>query len=433
MKTQHEQAQHQSEHDDKKSAWFMREPTEREPGEERNNPFALLILFGLLALLWFRGSPTMVLFVVGLVVMIFLHELGHFVTARLTGMKVTQFFLGMGPRIWSFRRGEVEYGLRAIPAGAFVRIVGMNNLDPIEDPADAPRAYMNKSYPRRMLVITAGSMMHFLQAILLFVVAFSVVGVADPESAWTVREISRLETGETPAVVAGLEVGDTILSANGVETPEFELLREQLMERGGEVVTLEVRKASGALETVKVELAEIPTVDGRTIGFLGVGADYSGTERVSPLRALEPFGDVMKASLSMIPRIFSPDRLANLGSLMFEGRADIDMQSKEAERPVSLVGVVRIAGSDDFDLASRIAWLAIINISVGLLNLVPLLPLDGGHAAIATYERLRSGVRGRRAYRADVGKLMPLTYGVVGLLGFLFLSTIWLDILRPIG
>jgi membrane-associated protease RseP (regulator of RpoE activity) len=416
-----------------RTAWFMREPKEKTPGEERSNPMGLVVLAGLMALLWYGGGPTMVVFVLGLVVMIFLHELGHFMTARWTGMKPTQFFLGMGPRIWSVRRGEVEYGLRAIPAGAFVRILGMNNLDPVEDPADESRAYMNKSYPRRMLVITAGSMMHFIQAIVLFVVAYSVVGVPDLGSSWTIREISRLETGETPAVVAGLEVGDTIISANGVETPEFQMLRDVLIPMGGETVDLEIRKASGEVRSASVELAELPTTDGGTIGFLGVGADYQGTERLSPVRALEPFGQVVTGSVTMIPRVFSPDRLANMGSLMFQGPEEVDIMSEEAQRPVSLVGVVRIAGSDNFDLTSRIAWLAVINVSVGLLNLIPLLPLDGGHAAIATYERIRSGWRGRRPYHADVAKLMPLTYGVVVLLGFLFISTIWLDILRPIG
>ncbi|MEZ5225985.1 MAG: site-2 protease family protein [Acidimicrobiales bacterium] len=126
--------------------------------------------------MYFAAGPRYFLVVVGLVIMIFLHELGHFMTARWTGMKATQFFLGMGPRIWSFKRGEVEYGVRAIPAGAFVRIIGMNNLDPVP-PGDEPRAYKNQAYWKRMVVITAGSMMHFLQAIVLFTLLYSVVGV----------------------------------------------------------------------------------------------------------------------------------------------------------------------------------------------------------------------------------------------------------------
>jgi hypothetical protein len=111
----------------------------------------LAVLVGLLA--WVAASnPWMLVFIVGLLVCVFLHEMGHFATARLTGMKVTQFFMGFGPRLWSRQRGELEYGVRALPLGAFVRIVGMNNLDDCP-PEDEPRAYRSKSYPRRMLVI----------------------------------------------------------------------------------------------------------------------------------------------------------------------------------------------------------------------------------------------------------------------------------------
>ena len=173
----------------KKPSWVMAEPREAEAGEEQSNPFGLVVLAGLFAMLWFWAGPRYFLVVIGLVIMIFLHELGHFATARWTGMKATQFFLFMGPRIFSFRRGETEYGLRLLPLGAFVRIVGMNNLDPCE-PEDEDRAYKNKSYPRRMLVITAGSIMHFIQALLLFIVLSSVIGESDPEPLVDQRDLA---------------------------------------------------------------------------------------------------------------------------------------------------------------------------------------------------------------------------------------------------
>ncbi len=101
----------------------------------------------------------MFVFIVGVVFSIFMHELGHYLTAKWTGMKVTQFFLFFGPRLWSFRRGETEYGVRALPLGAFVRIIGMNRMDEV-DPADEARTYRQKSFPRRLLVISAGSITH---------------------------------------------------------------------------------------------------------------------------------------------------------------------------------------------------------------------------------------------------------------------------------
>ena len=114
-------------------------------------------------------------FVVGVLIAIFLHELGHFVTARWTGMKATQFFIGFGPRLWSFRRGETEYGVRALPLGAFVRIIGMNNMDEVPE-ADEARTYRQQSYPKRLLVISAGSIMHMLIAVLLLFAVYSIDG-----------------------------------------------------------------------------------------------------------------------------------------------------------------------------------------------------------------------------------------------------------------
>jgi membrane-associated protease RseP (regulator of RpoE activity) len=116
---------------------------------------------------------------------------------------------------------------------------------------------------------------------------------------------------------------------------------------------------------------------------------------------------------------------------MFAGSADVDINSEEAERPISLVGAVQIAGQEDFDVTVPLTMLGIFNVFIGVLNLLPLLPLDGGHAAIATYERLRS----RKGYRhqVDVAKLLPVAYAVIALLGFIMVSTVYLDIVRPIG
>ena len=396
--------------------------------EPKTNPVGLLILVGLMGWLWVAAGFRSFLFVVALIVMIFLHELGHFMTARWTGMKATQFFLFMGPRIFSFRKGETEYGLRLLPLGAFVRIVGMNNLDP-HDPEDEERAYKNKSYPRRMLVITAGSIMHFIQAIILFIVLSSVIGSPDP-SQWKIGEISQLTTGETPAVVAGLEPGDTILSVDGVSTVNFRDLQAYLSERPGQEVTLEVSDA-GETRTVATTLAERPTEDGEVIGFLGVAPEFERV-RESPVVGIKNFGTAFWNSATVIPRFLSPSTFFNLGQLVFDGSADVELDSDEAAaRPVSMIGAVRIAGSPNFDWVVPVTMLAFINIFVGIFNLVPLLPLDGGHAAIATYERIRSR-KGRR-YQMDVAKLLPLTYAVVFVLGFLMLTTLWLDIVRPIG
>ena len=411
----------------------MAEPKERAPGEAQSNPLGLVFILGLFALLWFGAGPRYFFVVLGLVVMIFLHELGHFMTARWTGMKVTQFFLFMGPRIWSFHRNGVEYGVRSIPAGAFVRIIGMHNLDPVEDPEDVPKAYMNKSYPRRMLVITAGSIMHFVQAILLFMIVTTAIGIDDP-TRWSIGQVSRLETGETPAVEAGLAPGDTIVTVDGVDSTDWTELRSYIRDRPGEEITLSVLTLDGDRESRTTTLATIPDVDDDgnpiEVGFLGVAPSFERS-RQSPVMAFEMFGDVFWGALTSIPIFLSPSTFSDLATLMFEGSAEVSFEDEEAQRPISVVGAVRVAGEPDRDLAWPVSLLAILNIFVGLINLLPLLPLDGGHAAIATYERIRS--RPGRPYHMDVAKLLPITYAVVLLLGFVMISTVYLDIVRPIS
>src|SRR5687767_10271383 len=123
------------------------------------------------------GTTKTVLVVVALITMIMLHELGHYLTAKWGGMKVTEFFVGFGPRLWSVRKGETEYGVKALPLGGYVKIIGMHNLDPVEDPADEPRTYRQQSFGRRLSVAVAGSTMHFIIAFLLFFAVNAVVGV----------------------------------------------------------------------------------------------------------------------------------------------------------------------------------------------------------------------------------------------------------------
>jgi membrane-associated protease RseP (regulator of RpoE activity) len=412
-----------------KLPWVLAEPEERgDDFKGQTNPMGLVGIAALFALLWFGAGPRYFLVVLGLVVMIFLHELGHYMTAKWTGMKVTQFFLFMGPRIWSFRRGETEYGVRLFPVGAFVRIVGMNNLDPC-DPEDEPRAYRNKSYPRRLLVISAGSIMHFIQALILFVIVTSLIGVNDPAK-WSVGRVSALTDQATPAVEAGLVPGDDIIAIDGVDTTQWDETVEYIQDRPGQQVTLTVVRGAETL-TETVTLAEVDAVDGDgTSGFLGVGPDFERT-RQSPIEGVKLLGETTWTALTSIPQFLSPSTLGQLATLLFSGSEDVSLDSEEAQRPVSVVGAVRLAGQPDFDVTVPLTLLGVFNVFIGILNMLPLLPLDGGHAAIATYERIRS----RKGYRhqVDVAKLLPVAYAVVGLLGFIMVSTVILDIVRPIG
>ena len=188
-----------------------------------SSPVRLLILAALLVLAFEAGGWALPVVILGVVVMIFLHELGHFLAAKFGGMKVTEFFIGFGPRIWSFRRGETEYGLKAIPAGAYVKIIGMNNLDEV-DPADEDRTYRAKTYPKRLLVAVAGSAMHFAQALVLLIVLYTFVGIPGGSLTqvedWTVGEV----VTNSAAADAGLRVGDEILAFDGRDVVVVPLL-----------------------------------------------------------------------------------------------------------------------------------------------------------------------------------------------------------------
>ena len=403
--------------------------TERDPAEEpfgggSSGAVAGLAILGLFVWLGFT-SGWMLLFVVGILVSVFLHELGHFVTARLTGMKATQFFIGFGPRLWSFHRGETEYGVRLLPLGAFVRIIGMNNLDDVP-PADEARTYRQKSYPRRMLVITAGSLMHLLIAIVLLFGVFAIRGQIVDRVGAEVGDVA----ADSGADVAGLRQGDIVVSVGGVPVEDGDLGAAVRQAEPGDTVAV-VFERDGQQLTVDATLGE-NTTPGELNGTALLGVTSRGATEWEELSvgeaATTTFTDLLPAtweSTKGIVQVLNPINI-------------IDHLTGESEdlrtRPTTIVGVTGV--SDDIGelqgLAGVLYLLAILNVFVGVFNMFPLLPLDGGHAAIATYERVREIGRGGRRYFADVARLMPFTMGVIAVLFFLFMSGLYLDITKPL-
>lgn len=402
---------------------------------ESSNRVRLAILLGLLALVGLTGGLSMIVVILALIFMIFLHELGHYLTARWSGMKVTEFFIGFGPRIWSFRRGETEYGLKAIPAGAYVKVIGMNSLDDFHDPDDEGRTYRQATYPRRFLVGVAGSAMHFLQAFVLLIVLFAGFGMSEAET-WDVGIISGLDGGETvPAVDAGLELNDRIRAVDGAEVVTFEDLRREIQARPGQQVTLLIERDGELFEALTV-LAET-NPEGEAVGFLGIGPDYP-RQTVSLVTAVPDSVQEMwaqgSASVLALGDFFSPGNLGDYFDRVIGNGPDRtgDLIADADGRLLSPVGAVRIASDvAEDDIANLLGFLVSINIFVGIFNLVPLPPLDGGLLAVATYERLRE--RGGRRHHIDYSRVLPITATVVILLGFLGLSALYLDSLDLVG
>ena len=435
---------HLDTHHESDSAGGREAPVHPARGDEQasgSSAVRLAMLVGSVVLLGLWAGMSALVVVLSIVLIIFLHELGHYLTARWAGMKCTEFFIGFGPRIWSFRRGETEYGVKAIPAGAYVKVIGMTNLEEV-DPADEARTYRQKPYWRRMSVAVAGSAMHFMIAALCLFAFFLSVGVQEDDR-W---EVGRLASGDLPGVSspageAGIEVGDQILAFDGVAVSTFDDLRTQIFENSpGDEVTVTVLRGTQQID-VPVVLGDL---DGAP--FLGIGPTYP-SQPLGPVSALTTTGsefvEFSRLTVEAIGRIFSPSGLANfMGMAVDTARTPADSPDSpigmpiedQGDRVLSIYGAARLGTQmADTGLAGFLAFMALINIFIGIFNLVPLLPLDGGHVAIATYEKIREMLaRSTARYHADVSKLIPLTYVVIFVLVGVGVIALYLDIANPI-
>jgi membrane-associated protease RseP (regulator of RpoE activity) len=397
-------------------------PPASPPRDPAAKVLPLAVVVALLLAIGIFGSWWAFLMVMALIVMIFLHELGHFLTARRAGMKVTEFFLGFGPRLWSFRRGEVEYGLKALPLGAYVRIIGMNNLEEVP-PEDEPRTYRQKGYWARLSVAVAGSAMHFLLAIILLVVTLGFFGV-QRDTAWKVSAVS----DDSPALVAGLRPGDRIVNIDGTPVDTFAELTNEIRSRPGQTVSLAVEHPDHSTSQVTATLAA-RNPSGDPVGFLGIGETRDYVRESLPsavVGSAQEFGRIAWGSVVGLTKVFSPngvrdyvDALTNKPASGSGGGSD--------NRLVTVVGVTQLAEKVAHNgIADLLILLAVINISIGLFNLIPLLPFDGGHVAIATYEAIRSR-RGRRYY-ADITKMLPASYVALAIILMFFVGSLYLEI-----
>ncbi|KWW99694.1 Peptidase M50 [Carbonactinospora thermoautotrophica] len=395
-------------------------------------------------------------FIVVLLLSVMLHEWGHFATARRFGMKATEFFVGFGPRLWSIRRGETEYGVKAIPAGGYVKIVGMTDLEEI-DPADEPRAFYRKPARQRAVVLAAGSFMHFVLAFVLFVTIPMVFGHSKatltvdkvPDCVWTDTTGKQTslpttcgpDTVPAPAWQAGLRPGDTIVSLDGKRLKTWQEFTAAVKAAGARQVTIVVRRDGREL-TLRPTLIVQKRADGtgKTVqaAVLGVTSEIV-VERAGPVEALGEAVDDFQTmflgtfkALGQIP--------ASIPALFRQTFGD------EPRDPNGLVGAVGIAvvsgqvldeGSDPLPIriGSFLGLMAGINIFIGIFNLLPLLPLDGGHLAVLVFEESR-----RRLYRllgrpdpgrVDLMKLMPAAYLFLVLLIGLSVLLVAADIVNP--
>jgi membrane-associated protease RseP (regulator of RpoE activity) len=394
-----------------------------------------------------------VLFALGICLSVALHEAGHMVTAKAFGMKVRRYFIGFGPKLWSFRRGETEYGLKAIPLGGFCDIAGMTAMDEVT-PAEAPRAMWRFPAWKRVVVMSAGSITHFILGFLiLYLVAVGwglpnyqekpIVGGTDCAAAAQDPKTFELKCNPgdpAPAEAAGIRAGDEIVSVNGQPTGTWTDLVTKVRDLRGPA-TFVVRR-DGAERSVTVDIETVQRVaigsvrgkDGNKVVEVGaIGIAPSGIVQYSALGAV---GGTVSFTGQMFTQTWNglmafPQKIPKVIQAIGGGERD-------PNTPVSVVGASRLGG----ELVQRGLWdsvlllLASLNFFVGVFNLLPLLPLDGGHIAVTLYEKVRNWLRRLRGQPAggpvDYTRLTAVTMAVVFLGGAVVLLTVTADLVNPL-
>ncbi|MEJ9079249.1 M50 family metallopeptidase [Gordonia malaquae] len=392
-----------------------------------------------------------VAFALALLISIGWHELGHHLAAKATGMKVRRFFVGLGPTVWSTRVGETEYGLKAIPLGGFCDIAGMTPHDEMSI-IDQPRAMYKQATWKRLVVLIAGPVQNFILGFILIIVlalgwGLPVLG----DKPVHVAEISCVApttdaegkpvpcTGAAPAVDAGLRTGDLIVAVDGSSISDSTDMIEKVRDVQGSTVLTVERDGERTDVTIPVSqvqrMAQNPdgTLTPVTVGAIGVTLSNTLVQQYD-------WGSVWGGAVSFTGDIFveTAKSLASLPTKIGDLWTAVTGGERAVDSPVSVVGASRLGG----EAVERGYWdlfiglLLSINFFLGAFNLVPLLPLDGGHMLIALYEKFRNLIR-RAMGRADgppvdYVKLLPLTYAVVAVMGAFMVLTVTADIINPI-
>ncbi|WP_031054689.1 MULTISPECIES: RIP metalloprotease [unclassified Streptomyces] len=418
-------------------------------------------------------------FVVGLLFSIAWHELGHLSTAKMFGIRVPQYMVGFGPTIWSKKKGDTEYGIKAIPAGGYIRMIGMFPPGPdgrlearstspwrgmIEDarsaayeelePGDEKRLFYTRKPWKRVIVMFAGPFMNLILAVAIFMGVAMTFGFQTQTTEvggvqqCVIAQSEKRDTCESgdpvsPAKAAGLQEGDRIVAFDGTKVDDWATLSDRIretigpativVERGGEEVTLNAVLRENAVAKKDGRGEVVPDQFVRA-GYLG----FAAQTEIVPLSfgdSVVRMGDMIRNGVDSI--IALPSKIPALWDAAFSDGERAD------DSPVGVVGAARIGGEVmnlDIPAQNQVAMmlflLAGFNLSLFLFNMLPLLPLDGGHIAGALWESLRRNLA--KVFRRpdpgpfDVARLMPVAYVVAGLFICFTLLVLVADIVNPV-
>ena len=368
-------------------------------------------------------------FAIALLLSVMVHEFGHYITAKRFDMKVTEFFLGFGKRIWSFRRGETEFGIKAIPAGGYCRIEGMTPRDHM--PAgEEERAFFSASSLRKLIVLGAGSFAHFLIG---FILIFSIFfGVGFNALLPSIAKVSP----DSAAAASGFQIGDEILAIDGVDVNDWAKDSLKIAQSDGKQLTFTIKRNSEKL-TITATPTYLTAEKRYVLGIVTkVGVKREGIVQAT-IDATSATGVLIRESVKAL--IALPTKVPQLF------RQTFGHEKRDPNGLVGIVGAARVSGdavssnklSNTERIGTFILLIASLNIFVGLFNLLPLLPLDGGHMAVAIADEIRAFfARLRRKPRPagiDVNVLTPVTMGVFAVLAVLTVILLIADIFNPVS
>src|ERR1700744_857611 len=393
-----------------------------------------------------------VLFALAILISVALHECGHMWVARATGMKVRRYFVGFGPTLWSTRRGETQDGVKALPLGGFCDIAGMT---PVEDlaPDEHERAMYKQKTWKRVAVLFAGPGMNFVICLVLIYGIALVWGLPNlhqptnaviGETACVAPEVSPGKvgncTGPGPAALAGIRAGDVVVKVGDTPVSSFDEMAAAVRKVHGTVPIVVERDGKPVTTYVDVTPTQRYVGNGKggqaapaTGGAIGVGAPHAGPTHYGVLSAVPAtFAFVGELSVEVGKALVAiPTKVGALVHAIGGGQRD-------PQTPMSVVGA-SIIGGDTVDHGLWVAFwffLAQLNLLLGAINLVPLLPFDGGHIAIAAFEKVRNLIRSARGMVAAAPvnylKLMPATYVVLVFVVGYMLLTVTADVVNPI-
>ena len=431
-------------------------------------------------ILWYIGGVAFI--ALGIGISIGLHELGHLYPAKKFGVKVPHYAIGFGPTLFKFSRGETTYALKLIPLGGYITMLGMYPPEKaeakprtgffgrmitsareahseFETPADANRKFYQLPVLKRMVIMFGGPFMNLVLGTALLAIVFSGIGVNQPSTLVqqvsacvpaTPTEVCNDASPASPALAAGIKAGDRILSINGSAANDLYAQIQALpanksvavvVQRAGATVTLNVVPTSALRQVIdestgaiKVDANGEPVLEARTV--FGI---VFGNERVAqPIgTAFEQAGLNVSQVAVMLTTL--PNQLADAASATFGGG------ERNPNGAISVVGIGQIAGTvaaaDQVDLVDKLSTglliLASLNFALFTFNMIPLLPLDGGHIAGGVYESIKRGIFRLRGKKdpgpADTALLTPATWLVFMVLLGMSALLILADLINPIA